>query len=276
MCEKLWCSLKLRQSVGEICVICMWRLMPDHFFCINAYLFFPLQWIFWPMWHGNWVVSHVIESLALVPTWTLPVSATSWQRSSTSTLPAVTAGSLESTVTPVVCSFLKSFNTLKLQPVNVFFWENSLCMCNLYLRFTHFSLLFVCFVVPVWSGVNVAGVCLQGLNPKMGAEDDSENWKEVHKMVVDGWVQYISLNSNNIFKRTSWTHNFCLPLSLISHCAVSKSLLCSHALSRMYLVTFGQRGNALLSLKTQSLHFLNTCKASINRGGKPWKHNTIK
>lgn len=40
--------------------------------------------------------------------------------------------------------------------------------------------------VPVWSGVNVAGVSLQGLNPQMGAEGDSENWKAVHKMVVDG------------------------------------------------------------------------------------------
>lgn len=41
-------------------------------------------------------------------------------------------------------------------------------------------------LVPVWSGMNVAGVSLQALNPKMGAEGDSENWKEVHKKVVDG------------------------------------------------------------------------------------------
>uniref|UniRef100_A0AAQ4QJR3 L-lactate dehydrogenase n=1 Tax=Gasterosteus aculeatus aculeatus TaxID=481459 RepID=A0AAQ4QJR3_GASAC len=40
--------------------------------------------------------------------------------------------------------------------------------------------------VPVWSGVNVAGVSLQGLNPQMGTEGDSENWKAVHKEVVDG------------------------------------------------------------------------------------------
>lgn len=40
--------------------------------------------------------------------------------------------------------------------------------------------------VPVWSGVNVAGVALQSLNPQMGAEGDSENWKDVHKKVVDG------------------------------------------------------------------------------------------
>ena len=40
-------------------------------------------------------------------------------------------------------------------------------------------------IVAVWSGVNVAGVSLQELNPEMGTDDDSENWKEVHKMVVE-------------------------------------------------------------------------------------------
>lgn len=39
--------------------------------------------------------------------------------------------------------------------------------------------------VAVWSGVNVAGVSLQELNPEMGTDNDSENWKEVHKMVVE-------------------------------------------------------------------------------------------
>lgn len=39
--------------------------------------------------------------------------------------------------------------------------------------------------VPVWSGVNVAGVSLQGLNPDMGTDKDKEDWKSVHKMVVD-------------------------------------------------------------------------------------------
>lgn len=39
--------------------------------------------------------------------------------------------------------------------------------------------------VPVWSGVNVAGVSLQSLNPDMGTSKDKEDWKSVHKMVVD-------------------------------------------------------------------------------------------
>lgn len=53
--------------------------------------------------------------------------------------------------------------------------------------------------VPVWSGVNVAGVSLQSLNPKMGAEGDAENWKAVHKKVVDGAYDVIKLKGY-----TSW------------------------------------------------------------------------
>uniref|UniRef100_A0A2K5I7L4 L-lactate dehydrogenase B chain n=1 Tax=Colobus angolensis palliatus TaxID=336983 RepID=A0A2K5I7L4_COLAP len=41
--------------------------------------------------------------------------------------------------------------------------------------------------VAVWSGVNVAGVSLQELNPEMGTDNDSENWKEVHKMVESAY-----------------------------------------------------------------------------------------
>ncbi|KAL4832658.1 hypothetical protein H8958_011448 [Nasalis larvatus] len=47
--------------------------------------------------------------------------------------------------------------------------------------------------VAVWSGVNVAGVSLQELNPEMGTDNDSENWKEVHKMVVESAYEVIKL-----------------------------------------------------------------------------------
>ncbi|KAF5893392.1 L-lactate dehydrogenase B-A chain, partial [Clarias magur] len=47
--------------------------------------------------------------------------------------------------------------------------------------------------VPVWSGVNVAGVNLQKLNPDMGKDSDKENWKETHKMVVDSAYEVIRL-----------------------------------------------------------------------------------
>lgn len=45
--------------------------------------------------------------------------------------------------------------------------------------------MFLPYLVPVWSGANVAGVSLQKLNPNIGTDKDSENWKDVHKMVVD-------------------------------------------------------------------------------------------
>lgn len=32
--------------------------------------------------------------------------------------------------------------------------------------------------VPVWSGVNIGGVNLNSLNPKIGLDDDPENWNE--------------------------------------------------------------------------------------------------
>ena len=43
----------------------------------------------------------------------------------------------------------------------------------------------VFFVVPVWSGVNIAGVNLKDLNPEIGNENDPENWGEVYKKVVN-------------------------------------------------------------------------------------------
>ncbi|XP_064423376.1 L-lactate dehydrogenase A chain [Latimeria chalumnae] len=53
--------------------------------------------------------------------------------------------------------------------------------------------------VPVWSGVNVAGVPLKSLNPDMGTDGDKENWKGVHKQVVDSAYEVIKLKGY-----TSW------------------------------------------------------------------------
>ncbi|KAK2092479.1 hypothetical protein P7K49_029007 [Saguinus oedipus] len=39
--------------------------------------------------------------------------------------------------------------------------------------------------VPVWSGVNVAGVSLKTLHPDLVTDTDKEQWKEVHKQVVE-------------------------------------------------------------------------------------------
>ncbi|XP_045464066.1 L-lactate dehydrogenase isoform X1 [Harmonia axyridis] len=53
--------------------------------------------------------------------------------------------------------------------------------------------------VAVWSGVNVAGVCLRELNPEAGTAKDEEKWKEIHKQVIDGAYEVIKLKGY-----TSW------------------------------------------------------------------------
>ncbi|XP_077902505.1 L-lactate dehydrogenase C chain isoform X2 [Ictidomys tridecemlineatus] len=39
--------------------------------------------------------------------------------------------------------------------------------------------------VPLWSGVNVAGVPLKSLQPDLGTDSDKEQWKTIHKQVVE-------------------------------------------------------------------------------------------
>ncbi|KAK9747449.1 lactate/malate dehydrogenase, alpha/beta C-terminal domain [Popillia japonica] len=53
--------------------------------------------------------------------------------------------------------------------------------------------------VAVWSGVNIAGVRLKELNPKVGTDSDPENWKDLHKQVVESAYNVIKLKGY-----TSW------------------------------------------------------------------------
>lgn len=53
--------------------------------------------------------------------------------------------------------------------------------------------------VPLWSGVNVAGVRLSLLNPKIGTADDPEKWSDLHKDVVNSAYEVIRLKGY-----TSW------------------------------------------------------------------------
>ena len=45
--------------------------------------------------------------------------------------------------------------------------------------------------VPVWNGVNVACVSLKTPRPDLGSDADEEQWKEVHKQVVDSVYEVI-------------------------------------------------------------------------------------
>lgn len=53
--------------------------------------------------------------------------------------------------------------------------------------------------VPVWSGVNVAGVRLAEINPSIGTADDDEKWGDLHHEVVNSAYEVIKLKGY-----TSW------------------------------------------------------------------------
>lgn len=45
--------------------------------------------------------------------------------------------------------------------------------------------------VAVWSGVNVGGVSLMDLNPKLGQDDDPEEWNLIHKQIINSAYEII-------------------------------------------------------------------------------------
>ncbi|XP_055385611.1 L-lactate dehydrogenase isoform X1 [Condylostylus longicornis] len=53
--------------------------------------------------------------------------------------------------------------------------------------------------VPVWSGVNIAGVRLRELNSEIGTNHDDEHWNELHAQVVSSAYEVIKLKGY-----TSW------------------------------------------------------------------------
>ncbi|XP_037590398.1 L-lactate dehydrogenase B chain-like [Cebus imitator] len=89
--------------------------------------------------------------------------------------------------------------------------------------------------VAVWSGVNVAGVSLQKFNPETGTDNDSENWKEVHKMVVESAYEVIKLKGY-----TNWS------IDLIE--SMLKNLSRNHPVPTMVKGMYGTENEVFLSL----------------------------
>uniref|UniRef100_A0A2K6MVQ6 L-lactate dehydrogenase n=1 Tax=Rhinopithecus bieti TaxID=61621 RepID=A0A2K6MVQ6_RHIBE len=50
--------------------------------------------------------------------------------------------------------------------------------------------------VPVWSGVNIAGVPLKDLDSDIGTDKDPEQWKNVHKEVIASAYEIIKMNTS--------------------------------------------------------------------------------
>lgn len=84
-------------------------------------------------------------------------------------------------------------------------------------------------VVPLWSGVNVAGVRLRELNPDIGTEKDIENWSDLHKEVINSAYEVIKLKGY-----TSWAIGLSVA-SLAS--AILRNTYNVHAVSTLIAVS---------------------------------------
>ncbi|XP_043827120.1 L-lactate dehydrogenase A chain-like isoform X2 [Dromiciops gliroides] len=94
--------------------------------------------------------------------------------------------------------------------------------------------------VPIWSGVNVAGVSLRNLYPALGIDADSENWKEVHKQVVESAYEVIKLKGY-----TSWA----IGLSVADLAeSIRKNLRRVHPIPTMIKGLYGINEDAFLSV----------------------------
>ena len=94
--------------------------------------------------------------------------------------------------------------------------------------------------MPVWSGVNVAGISLKSLNPELGTDADKEQWKEVHKQVVDSAYEVIKLKGY-----TSWA----IGLSVADLAeSIMKNLRRVHPISTMIKGLYGINDDVFLSV----------------------------
>ncbi|XP_072475758.1 L-lactate dehydrogenase A chain isoform X1 [Notamacropus eugenii] len=94
--------------------------------------------------------------------------------------------------------------------------------------------------VPVWSGVNLAGVSLKNLHPSLGTDSDAENWKDVHKQVVESAYEVIKLKGY-----TSWA----IGLSVADLAeSIMKNLRRVHPISTMIKGLYGIKEDVFLSV----------------------------
>ncbi|XP_038663516.1 L-lactate dehydrogenase A chain [Scyliorhinus canicula] len=94
--------------------------------------------------------------------------------------------------------------------------------------------------VPVWSGMNVAGVSLKELHPDIGTDQDKENWKKMHKDVVDSAYEVIKLKGY-----TSWAIG--MSVADLGE-TIMKNLCKVHPISTMVKDFYGIKNEVFLSL----------------------------
>uniref|UniRef100_A0A8C9IPH7 L-lactate dehydrogenase A chain n=1 Tax=Piliocolobus tephrosceles TaxID=591936 RepID=A0A8C9IPH7_9PRIM len=93
---------------------------------------------------------------------------------------------------------------------------------------------------PLWNGVNVAGVSLKTLHSHLGSDTDKEQWKEVHKQVVESPYKVIKLKGY-----TSWA----IGLSVADLAAsIMKNLRQVHPISTKIKGFYGIKDDVFLSV----------------------------
>lgn len=94
--------------------------------------------------------------------------------------------------------------------------------------------------VPVWSGVNVAGVRLREINPHVGDAQDPEKYNELHKEVVESAYEVIRLKGY-----TSWAIGLsCASLAQ----TILRNQKAVHAVSTLIKGEHGVENEVFLSL----------------------------
>lgn len=92
----------------------------------------------------------------------------------------------------------------------------------------------------LYGGVNVAGVSLKNLHPDLGTDTDKEQWKQVHKQVVDSAYEVIKLKGY-----TSWA----IGLSVADLAeSMMKNLRRVHPISTMIKGLYGIKEDVFLSV----------------------------
>ncbi|XP_004711643.1 L-lactate dehydrogenase C chain-like [Echinops telfairi] len=94
--------------------------------------------------------------------------------------------------------------------------------------------------VPLWSGVNVAGVPLKTLNPHLGTDADKENWKSVHKEVISSAYEIIKMKGY-----TNWAIGLSVTNLALS---ILKNLRRVHPVSTVVKGLYGIKEDIFLSV----------------------------
>ncbi|KAF6333300.1 lactate dehydrogenase C [Rhinolophus ferrumequinum] len=94
--------------------------------------------------------------------------------------------------------------------------------------------------VPLWSGVNVAGVTLKTLDPKLGTDSDREQWKNIHRQVVESAYEVIKMKGY-----TSWAVGLSVT-DLVG--SILKNLRKVHPVSTLVKGLYGIKEEIFLSI----------------------------